>query len=189
MNEALESVRNSFESCYLKKSNHLIATTAIRGPERRPDFILLNGPRGAIWIVEIKRVDYHLTDDEFTRAVDYLESLEVFLDDTPEFGTHFPIRRLTFIVNHIDRLSRTNRRLLKESANVERRSWYNLLEQNDQAHQDFLRRSRNCGAPREGSTPRRSPQVAWWSAHRGVDYVWTSIVQRRRYSPVACAHA
>jgi hypothetical protein len=140
MNDALERVRNSFESWYFKKSNQLIATTAIRDPERRPDFVLLNGPRGTIWVVEIKRVDYHLTDDEFTRAVDYLESLEEFLDDTPEFGATFPIRRLTFIVDHIDRLSRTNRRLLKESMNVERRSWYDLLEQTDQAHQDFLRK-------------------------------------------------
>ncbi|MEU6054505.1 ATP-binding protein [Streptomyces xanthochromogenes] len=140
MNDALDRVRNSFETWYFKKSNQLIATTTIRDPIKRPDFVLLNGPRGTIWVVEIKRVDYYLTDDEFTRAVDYLESLEEFLEDTPEFGAHFPIRRLTFIVDHIDRLSRTNRRLLKESLNVERRSWYDLLEQTDQAHQDFLRK-------------------------------------------------
>ncbi|MDT0440883.1 hypothetical protein, partial [Streptomyces doudnae] len=124
MNDALERVRYSFESWYFKKSNQLISTTSIRDPERRPDFVLLNGPRGTIWVVEIKRIDYHLTDDEFTRAVDYLESLEEFLDDNSEFGAQFPIRRLTFIVDNVDRLSRTNRRLLKESTNVERRSWY-----------------------------------------------------------------
>jgi hypothetical protein len=140
MNEALDRVRSSFESWYFKKSNQLIATSTIRDPERRPDFVLLNGPRGTIWVVEIKRIDYHLTDDEFSRAVDYLECLEEFLDDTPEFGMHFPVRRLTFIVDHIDRLSGANRRLLKESRNVERRSWYDLLEQTDQAHQDFLRK-------------------------------------------------
>ncbi|MGW7548935.1 ATP-binding protein [Streptomyces sp. NPDC054770] len=140
MNEALDRVRNSFESWYFKRSSRLIATSSIRDPDRRPDFVLLNGPRGTIWVVEIKRVDYHLTDDEFTRAVDYLESLEEFLDDNPEFAAQFPIRRLTFIVDHIDRLSRTNRRLLKESVNVERRSWYDLLEQTDQAHRDFLRK-------------------------------------------------
>jgi hypothetical protein len=140
MNDALERVRYSFESWYFKKSNQLISTTSIRDPERRPDFVLLNGPRGTIWVVEIKRIDYHLTDDEFTRAVDYLESLEEFLDDNSEFGTQFPVRRLTFIVDNVDRLSRTNRRLLKESTNVERRSWYDLLEQTDQAHQDFLRK-------------------------------------------------
>ncbi|MFE5918204.1 ATP-binding protein [Streptomyces sp. NPDC056468] len=140
MNEALDRVRSSFETWYFKKSNQLIATSTIRDPVRRPDFVLLNGPRGTIWVVEIKRVDYHLTDGEFTRAVDYLESLEEFLDDTPEFRAQFPIRRLTFIVDHIDRLSGTNRRLLKESQNVERRSWYDLLEQTDQAHQDFLRK-------------------------------------------------
>lgn len=140
MDTQLDRVRSSFESWYFKKSSQLISTTAIRDPERRPDFVLLNGPRGTIWVVEIKRIDHHLTDSEFTRAVDYLESLEEFLDDTQEFGVHFPIRRLTFIVDNIDRLSRTNRRLLKESQNVERRSWYDLLEQTDQAHQDFLRK-------------------------------------------------
>ncbi len=140
MNEALDRVRASFEAWYFKKSNQLIATSSIRDPERRPDFVLLNGPRGTLWVVEIKRVNYQLTDDEFTRAVDYLENLEEFLDDTPEFGAYFPIRRLTFIVDHVDRLSGTNRRLLKESRNVERRSWHDLLEQTDQAHQDFLRK-------------------------------------------------
>ncbi|MEU4655771.1 ATP-binding protein [Streptomyces sp. NPDC023723] len=140
MNDALDRVRSSFESWYFTKSRQLISTSSIRDPDRRPDFVLLNGPRGTIWVVEIKRVNYYLTDDEFTRAVDYLESLEDFLDDNPEFGIQFSIRRLTFIVDNIDRLSRTNRRLLKESENVERRSWYDLLEQTDQAHQDFLRK-------------------------------------------------
>jgi hypothetical protein len=138
MNETLDRVRNSFESWYFTKSNQLIATSSIRNPERRPDFVLLNGPRGTLWVVEIKRVDYHLTDEEFSRAVDYLGSIEDFLEDTPAFGREFPVRRLTFIVDHIDRLSRTNRRLLTESSNVERRSWYDLLEQTDQAHRDFL---------------------------------------------------
>lgn len=138
MNDTLDRVRSSFESWYFTRSSQLIATSSIRDPERRPDFVLLNGPRGTLWVVEIKRVDYHLTDDEFSRAVDYLGSLEDFLEDTPSFGMEFPVRRLTFIVDHIDRLSRTNRRLLEESSNIERRSWYDLLEQTDQAHRDFL---------------------------------------------------
>jgi hypothetical protein len=79
MNEALDRVRSSFESWYFKKSNQLIATTTIRDPERRPDFVLLNGSRVTIWVVEIKRIDYHLTDEESSRAVDYLECLEEFL--------------------------------------------------------------------------------------------------------------
>ncbi|MFD7622357.1 ATP-binding protein [Streptomyces sp. NPDC059802] len=140
MNEALDRVRISFESWYFKKSNQLIVSSTIRDPDRRPDFVLLNGPRGTIWVVEIKRVNYQLTDEEFTRAVDYLESLEEFLDSTPEFADQFRTRRLTFIVDDIGRLSRTNRRLLKESSNVEQRNWYDLLEQTEQAHQDFLRK-------------------------------------------------
>ncbi|MFF1459826.1 ATP-binding protein [Streptomyces sp. NPDC058330] len=140
MNDALERVRSSFESWHFRKTNQLIATTAIRDPDRRPDFVLLNGPRGTVWVVEIKRIDYHLTDAEFTRAVDYLSSLEEFLDCTPEFGCQFPLRRLTFVVDHVDRLSSTNRRLLKGVPNIEQQSWYDLLEQTGQAHQDFLRK-------------------------------------------------
>lgn len=138
MNDTLDRVRESFESWHFTRWNHLISTSSIRNPERRPDFVLLNGPKGTLWVVEIKRVDYHLTDEEFSRAVDYLGSLEDFLEDTPSFGREFPIRRLTFIVDHIDRLSRTNRKLLEESPNIERRGWHDLMEQTDQAHRDFL---------------------------------------------------
>ncbi|WP_235438114.1 ATP-binding protein [Kitasatospora griseola] len=138
MNETLDRVRSSFDSWCFTKYGELIASTNIRDPDRRPDFVLLNGPRGTLWVVEIKRVNYQLTDEEFSRAIDYLGALEDFLDDTPRFGGEFPVRRLTFIVDNIDRLSRANRKLLEQNANIERRSWYDLLEQTDQAHRDFL---------------------------------------------------
>lgn len=140
MNETLERVRDSFERWYLKRTSQIITTTAIATPERKPDFVLLNGARGTLWIVEIKRVEYQLTDAEFTRAFNYLGSLDDFLNENPIFGQDFPTRRLTFIVDGIDKLSYTNRSLIASEPRVEQRSWHNLLEQTDRVHQDFLAR-------------------------------------------------
>ncbi|WP_229913243.1 ATP-binding protein [Kitasatospora herbaricolor] len=138
MNETLDRVRDSFETWCFTNRGSFVATPSIPNSERRPDFVLLNGARGTLWVVEIKRVNYRLTDEEFSRAVDYLGALEDFLDDTPELGREFPIRRLTFIVDHIDRLSRANRKLLENNEQIERRNWHDLLEQTDRAHRDFL---------------------------------------------------
>lgn len=138
MNKSLERIRSSFETWYAKRTGRQITTTAIATPGRRPDFVLLNGARGTLWIVEIKRIEYHLTDDEFTRAVDYLGSLNDFLDGNPVFGDDFPVRRLTFIVDHVDRLTHSNRRLLDNDPLIEQRGWHDLLELTDRAHRDFL---------------------------------------------------
>ncbi|MFE0679767.1 ATP-binding protein [Streptomyces sp. NPDC058961] len=140
MDAQLDRVRDAFESWYFRRTNQMITTSTIQNPSRRPDFVFLNGPRESIWVVEIKRIGHHLLDEEFTRAHEYLGCLEDFLDETPEFGRLFPLRKLTFVVDHTDRLSRTNRELLKVSPQIEQRNWFDLLEQTDKAHQDFLKK-------------------------------------------------
>lgn len=138
MNDSLDRVRDAFQSWYANTMDSMITTSAIGNPSLRPDFVLVNGPRGTLWVVEIKRVGYHLTDAEYERAVDYLQILQEFLDAHPMYGQQFPIRRLTFIVDHVDKLSRRNRKQLADDADIEQRGWYDLLEQTDQAHRDFL---------------------------------------------------
>ncbi|MDT0308452.1 ATP-binding protein [Streptomyces sp. DSM 44917] len=138
MNESLERIRRGFEAWYFKQRGEYVYTSAISTPERKPDFVLLNGARGSLWIVEIKRMNYRLTDEEFNRGVNYLGSLNEFLDSNPLIGADFSVRRLTFVVDHVDGLSHANRMLLDSQAQIEQRGWHEILEQTDRVHRDFL---------------------------------------------------
>lgn len=137
MNESLQRVRTQFEAWYKMKYAKEIVTTAIGTPRREPDFVLLNDA-GVLWIVEIKRMDHHLTDEEYLRAVNYLKALDEFLDANPELAKEFPDRRLTFVVDHIDKLSAVSESSLSSDSRVDRKTWNELLSNTKRAHKDFL---------------------------------------------------
>ncbi|QLY29992.1 ATP-binding protein [Nocardia huaxiensis] len=139
MNESLKRVRASFERWYAQRFGTPIQTSAIGSPKREPDFVLLHDS-GELWIVEIKRMDYHLTDEEYNRAVNYLYELDRFLEENPRIGAQFPRRRLTFIVDHIDRLGPASLSSLSSDGRVDRRTWRELLDATLRAHRDFLER-------------------------------------------------
>ncbi|MEU1210349.1 ATP-binding protein [Nocardia sp. NPDC005825] len=139
MNESLKRVRASFERWYAQKFGTPLVTSSIGSEKREPDFVLLHDS-GELWIVEIKRMDYHLTDEEYNRAVNYLYELDHFLDENPRIGAQFPRRRLTFIVDHIDRLGPASLSSLVSDQRVDRRTWRELLDATLRAHRDFLER-------------------------------------------------
>ncbi|AYF75142.1 ATP-binding protein [Nocardia yunnanensis] len=139
MNESLKRVRASFERWYAQKFGTPLTTSSIGSPKREPDFVLLHDS-GELWIVEIKRMDYHLTDEEYNRAVNYLHELDHFLDENPRIGAQFPRRRLTFVVDHIDKLGPASLSSLVSDHRVDRRTWRELLDSTLRAHRDFLER-------------------------------------------------
>ncbi|MFI5779222.1 ATP-binding protein [Nocardia sp. NPDC051570] len=139
MNESLKRVRASFERWYIQKFGITLVTTSIGSEKREPDFVLLHDA-GELWIVEIKRMDYHLTDEEYNRAINYLYALDTFLTENPRIGAQFPRRRLTLIVDHIDKLRPASRSSLESDARIDRRTWRELLDSTLRAHRDFLER-------------------------------------------------
>ncbi|MEU9891659.1 ATP-binding protein [Sphaerisporangium sp. NPDC051011] len=139
MNESLKRVRSSFEAWYKKKHGREIVTSAINRERKEPDFVMLHDA-GALWIVEIKRLNYSLTDPEYLRAVNYLDDLEMFLEENPQIGGQFPLRRLTLVVDRIDNLNSTSRSSLQTDPRIDRRTWHELLDSTKRAHKDFLTR-------------------------------------------------
>ncbi|MFJ4470113.1 ATP-binding protein [Streptomyces sp. NPDC089424] len=139
MNETLQRVRESFGAWYKKKYGEEIVTTAINRANKRPDFVLLH-EAGTLWIVEIKRMDYHLTDTEYERAFNYLVDLEEFLEKNPTIGAEFRYCRLTFVVDHVDKLKRTNLSSMDNDVRIDRRGWHEILNDTQRAHKDFLER-------------------------------------------------
>ncbi|WP_405491446.1 ATP-binding protein [Nocardia sp. NBC_00511] len=150
MNESLKRVRASFERWYLQRFGTPLVTSTIGSPKREPDFVMLHDS-GELWVVEIKRMDYHLTDEEYNRAVNYLYELDHFLDENPRIGAQFPRRRLTFIVDHIDRLGPASISSLVSDQRVDRRTWRELLDSTLRAHRDFLERVYAMRGSEEGS--------------------------------------
>jgi hypothetical protein len=139
MNESLKRVRASFEAWYFKNFGEEIVTSAIDKKRREPDFVMLN-ESGTLWIVEIKRLEYHLTNAEYERGTDYLQALNDFLDGNPELGSQFPVRRLTFVVDHIDKLGSMAKSSLESDDRISRQTWHGLLDLTKRAHKDFLAR-------------------------------------------------
>ncbi|MGQ4374516.1 ATP-binding protein [Streptomyces sp. SAS_267] len=139
MNESLERVRRSFESWYFKKHGVALVTTAINRQTKRPDFVLLHDS-GTLWIVEIKRMDYHLSDAEYLRAVNYLADLDEFLNQVEALGKQFPVRKLTFIADHKDKLSSVSLSSVANDDRIQIRGWHDLLDDTLRAHRDFLAR-------------------------------------------------
>jgi len=139
MNESLKRVRASFEGWFLGAYGEEISTSAIQNNRREPDFVLLNDS-GVLWIVEIKRMNHHLTNDEYDRGMLYLEALDRFLEENSRIGEKFPKRRLTFIVDHVDKLSPVYRSSLKSDDRIDQYSWRSLLDATQRAHRDFLAR-------------------------------------------------
>ncbi|WP_406484504.1 ATP-binding protein [Streptomyces microflavus] len=150
MNESLERVRKSFESWYFKKHNIALVTTAINRQSKRPDFVLLHDS-GTLWIVEIKRMNYHLTDAEYLRAVNYLADLDEFLNQVDALGKQFPVRKLTFIADHKDKLSSVSISSVANDNRIQIRGWHDLLDDTLRAHRDFLARVDNIR--NEGGAP------------------------------------
>ncbi|MFF7384328.1 ATP-binding protein [Streptomyces griseoluteus] len=158
MNESLKRVRSHFEAWYFKEFGKVITTTAIDRKAKEPDFVLLHDS-GILWIVEIKRLGYKLTDAEFLNAMNYLHSLSKFLDENEELGQQFPYRKLTFVVDHIDRLNAVSLSSLESDRRVSRKTWPEVLDSTKRAHKDFLQRVEATAGGWTPVAPEAAPQV------------------------------
>ena len=140
-NAPLSRLRTAFESWYLKTKGVAVVTTTIGSPRREPDFVMLNY-EGRIEIVEIKRPDHALTDEEYSRAFNYLDAVTTFLDANPDLGELFPRVRLTIVCDDLALRNPVNASSIESEERIVRKSWESVLHGTMQAHQDFLERVR-----------------------------------------------
>jgi hypothetical protein len=82
---SLEIFRRNFEDWYKKTYDRDIVTTAIDRPTKEPDFIFIQ-TRQKLRIVEIKRPNIRLSDEEFRRAAGYLAAVKKFVRENPVLG-------------------------------------------------------------------------------------------------------
>ena len=136
-NQSLASTRKNFHSWYRAKRGKEIITSTIESPSKQPDFVMLNH-EGRLEVLEIKRPQYPLTDDEFDRAFGYLTALREFISETDAVRASFPIAQLTIICDklNVDALRANNIRTDQE---ISHRTWHSLLESTTLRHENFLR--------------------------------------------------
>ena len=146
-NQSLASTRTNFESWYRANYGNEIVTSTMDSPSKQPDFVLLNH-EGRFELVEIKRPQYAITDEEFDRAFGYLVAARSFIDETDAVRELFPIATLTIICDD-HQLNALRENSLNTDPDISRRSWYSLLESATRRHEDFLKVVRK----RQGELP------------------------------------
>lgn len=135
-NQPFSSTRENFESWYLANFNKEIVTSVIYNPKKEPDFVMLNH-EGRLEIVEIKRPQHAIDDDEFDRAFGYLTAIRKFISDSNAVREKFPKARLTIVCDKL-KLKEANTNNIRIDDEIVHRTWHDLLESSTQRHEDFL---------------------------------------------------
>ena len=136
-NQSLASTRINFHSWYLAKYDKEIVTSTIDNPSKQPDFVMLNH-EGRLEVLEIKRPQHALTNEEFDRAFVYLTALREFIGETDTVRASFPIAQLTIVCDalNVDALRANN---IRTDPEIFHRTWHDLLESTTQRHENFLK--------------------------------------------------
>ena len=136
-NQPLDSVRISLESWFQANCGKEIVTSAIDRPNKQPDFVMLNH-EGRLEIIEIKRPQHALTDEEFERAFGYLVSVKKFICETDDVRAHFPTARLTIICDEL-KLGPLTANPIRTDPDVFHKNWQHILSTTSRRHVEFLK--------------------------------------------------
>jgi hypothetical protein len=146
-NRTFENMRLAFERWWQSEFEESITTSAFtpQGDERkRPDFIMLH-IGGNVEIVEIKRPEHALTDEEFERLHRYYRNVGEFLNAHEDFQAVFPKAHVTLVCDKLNLspvpLDAYNR--LKEQNNLKKKTWEGLLNDTKNVHVDFIERRKS----------------------------------------------
>ena len=151
-NQSLSTTRTNFENWYLAKYGKEIVTSAIDTPRKQPDFVMLNH-EGRLEIIEIKRPQHALANEEFDRAFNYLAAVRRFIDETTAVRQLFAEARLTIICDSL-KLDALRENPINTDNAVVHKTWHNILESTSRSHEDFLSVVRRM----QGELPDISPE-------------------------------
>ena len=152
-NQSLASTRTNFESWYLANYGEKIVTSTMESPDKQPDFVMLNHT-GRLEIIEIKRPQHALTDEEFDRAFHYLTAMRKFIAATSAVRAIFPETRLTIVCDSLNLDDLRNNNLQKDTE-IYHKTWHDLLDSTNRGHEDFL----NVVRAMQGELPELSAEA------------------------------
>ena len=138
-NQSLNSLRAAFESWFRLTHGTEIVTTSMDSA-KRPDFVMLSHA-GSVEIVELKKPNHALTDDEYYRAFNYRHIVLSFLQKNADLRASFPKVRLTIVSDELA-LNPALVSALEREDDIAHKPWATVLHDTMEAHQDFLKRVR-----------------------------------------------
>ena len=136
-NQSLASTRSNFQSWYLAEYGEEIVTSTIDNPSKQPDFVMLNH-EGRLEVIEIKRPQHALVDEEFDRAFGYLTAVRQFISETAAVRASFPIAQLTIICDSLN-VDALRANTIRTDSDISHKTWHDLLESTSRRHEDFLK--------------------------------------------------
>ena len=147
-NQSLSTLRNRFEEYFKKHTGTTISLGVFSETLKRPDFVLSSNDFG-LQIIEIKKPNKKLANEEWDRIQRYIDQMEAFLEDSANEDFKNAFKRFTVtIVCDGDNLSGSQSAALKhyrENKLVEWISWHSFLLRTHLMHQEFLTEAKRQG--------------------------------------------
>lgn len=141
-NRPFEELRTAFEKWYENKYKTKIVTKSIDSV-KKPDFIML-AVSATVEIVEIKKAEHALIDEEFSRLRGYYDAIEQFMKDNPDFRKEFPRTHVTLICDKVN-LTRDFQLAFEKlhgDGVLTQKTWWETLAKTKKVHEQFLEQHR-----------------------------------------------
>ncbi len=136
LNQSLATTRRSFQTWYGATYNQDVVTSSIEDSKKQPDFVMLNH-HGSLEVLELKRPQHALTNDEFDRAFGYLTALREFIAKTETVRSSFPRVQLTIVCDE-SRVDALRDNTIRTDDDITMTTWINVLESTNRRHEHFL---------------------------------------------------
>lgn len=142
---SLDIFRRNFENWYQQTYNIEVNTTAIDRPTKEPDFIFIQ-TREKLRIVEIKRPNIRLSNEEFRRAAGYLAAVRKFVRENPGLGVEQKDVALVFVVDRLNLTDPTYEEAI-ERPPIARYTWRQVWDRAMNSNVDLVEAFENAKKP------------------------------------------
>lgn len=140
-NQSFETLKKEFVKFYRDRTGKELNLEDFSDPDKQPDFVL-SSQDDTIQIIEIKKPDWKLKDEEMGRIGNYYAIMTDFLAEpgNEEFRKEFPNFHITLVCDGISLTGQSRAAFdgLKEKKTLTHINWKSFLLRTRKMHQAFL---------------------------------------------------
>lgn len=140
-NQSFETLKKEFKKFYFQRTGHDLNLDDFSDPDKQPDFVL-SSQDDTIQIIEIKKPNWKLKDEEMGRIGNYYAIMTDFLAESgnAEFQKEFPKFHITLVCDGINLTGQSRAAFdgLKEKKTLTHINWKSFLLRTRKMHEAFL---------------------------------------------------
>ncbi len=140
-NQSFETLKKEFKKFYFERTGEWLNLDDFSDPDKQPDFVL-SSQADTIQIIEIKKPNWKLKDQEMGRIGNYYAIMTDFLAEpgNSEFQKEFPKFHITLVCDGINLTGQSRAAFdgLKEKKTLTHINWKSFLLRTRKMHEDFL---------------------------------------------------